>query len=89
MESWCTFFCLSSASFWGYVFARVALMDGIRHKKRGASGMFLCGSLIAISLLWMLTLLVWEWDTPPGVMIVHDILVEKRLSRKRMAQQLQ
>jgi hypothetical protein len=72
MESWGYFFCLSSTAFWGYLFARVALMDGMRHKKRGASGVFLCASLVAISLLWMLTLLVWEWEVAPTEMIVRD-----------------
>jgi hypothetical protein len=88
MESWGCFFCLSTTAFWGYIFARVALMDGTRNKKRGASGVFLCASLVAISLLWMLTLLVWQWDVPPTAMLIRDSL-SKRSDRKQIAQQLQ
>lgn len=64
MESWACFFCLSTTAFWGYIVARVALMDGTRNKKLGTSGVFLRTSLVGVSLLWMLTLMVWEWDVP-------------------------
>ena len=78
MESWGCFFALSSTAFWGYLFARVALVDGIRQKRRSASGVFLCASLIIISALWMISLVFWEWDVPSTVMILRDVMNKKR-----------
>jgi len=71
MESWGCFFCLSSTAFWGYLFARVALIDGIRHKRRRPSSVVLCGCIIAITGLWLGTLWVWKWDMPPSLMIMR------------------
>lgn len=71
MESWGCFFCLSSTAFWGYLFARVALIDGIRHKRRRPSSVVLCACLVAISGLWLTSLWMWKWEMPPSLMIVR------------------
>jgi hypothetical protein len=71
MESWGCFFCLSSTAFWGYLFGRVALIDGIRHKKRRPSSTVLCICLVSISFLWLGILWLWKWDLPPNLMIVR------------------
>jgi len=71
MESWFCFFCLSSAAFWGYLFARVALIDGVRHKRRRPSTLVLCGCIISIACLWFGTLWIKKWDLPPDLMILR------------------
>lgn len=71
MESWGCFFCLSSTAFWGYLFGRVALIDGIRHKRRRPSSSVLCVCLISIAALWLGTLWLWNWDLPPNLMIIR------------------
>jgi len=88
LESWGCFFCLSTAAFWGYIFARVALIDGMKQKRRGTSGGFLCSSLMATIILFTFTAL-WECDTP------HTIMINKGIPRvffsngKDIASQLQ
>lgn len=78
MESWGCFFCLSSTAFWGYLFARVALIDGIRHKRRRPSSVVLCGCLVAVAGLWLGTLWLWSWDLPPNLMIVRSNATPKK-----------
>lgn len=73
MESWGCFFCLSSTAFWGYLFARVALIDGIRHKRRRPSSVVLCGCILTIAGLWLGTLWIWKWDLPPNIMIIRPL----------------
>jgi hypothetical protein len=85
MESWACFFCLSTTAFWGYIVARVALMDGTRNEKLGTSGVFLRTSLVGVSLLWMLTLMIWEWDVPSSTMIIRNSL-SNRSNRKHIGQ---
>ena len=71
MESWGCFFCLSSTAFWGYLFARVALIDGIRHKRRRPSSVVLCACLVGIAGLWVASLWMWTWEMPPNLIIVR------------------
>jgi hypothetical protein len=88
MESWGCFFWLSSAAFWGYLFARVALMDGIRQKRRGPSGTILCALLMALSGMWLIALLFYNWELPRTAMILTD-KGGRRADRKYISQQLQ
>jgi hypothetical protein len=85
MESWGCFFCLSSTAFWGYLFARVALIDGIRHKRRRPSSVVLCACLVAISGLWVASLWMWNWEMPPSLIIVRP----HRRSRRYTTHHLQ
>ena len=75
VESWGCFFCLSSTAFWGYLFGRVALMDGIIRQKRFVqSSLFsttlLCASLAAVLFMWV-WILLWRWDVPASLMILR------------------
>ena len=88
MESWGCFFCLSSTAFWGYLFARVALVDGMRQKRRGASSVFLCASLATLLGMWMISCLLWNWEVPPQAMIVH-VALKQGGHRLKTFQQLQ
>lgn len=88
MESWGCFFCLASTAFWGYLFARVALVDGMRQKRRAVSSVFLCTSLATLLGLWMIPCLVWNWEVPPQAMIVQDTFKQGR-HRSKPIQHLQ
>lgn len=70
IESWGCFFCLSSAAFWGYLCARVALMDGILHKRGGFSSTLLCTSIVVALVLFVALYSFWNWETAPALMIV-------------------
>ncbi|CAB9510642.1 expressed unknown protein [Seminavis robusta] len=75
VESWGCFFCLSSTAFWGYLFGRVALMDGvIRQKRLVRSSLFsttlLCASLALVAVLWIVVSL-WRWNLPQSLMILR------------------
>ena len=52
LESWITFFCLSSTCFWGFVSARLGLLDGMRNKRRGIPSSLLCASLCTAATMW-------------------------------------
>lgn len=78
MESWGCFFCLSCAAFWGYLFARVALVDAVRQKRRGASSTFLCTCLTVAGLLWVGCLFLWEWELPTIAVIARPYSVRSR-----------
>jgi hypothetical protein len=86
------FFCLSSAAFWGYLCARVALMDGIIHKRGGFSSTLLCSSIVVALGLLILIYSFWKWETAPALMIILPT-VDRRpgIERKllRMAKNLQ
>jgi hypothetical protein len=75
VESWGCFFCLSTAAFWGYLLARVALMDGIMIQKRFVknslvSTSLLCTSLVALVFSW-LWISFWRWDVPASLVILR------------------
>jgi len=90
IESWVCFVCLAWTAFWGHLFARVALMDGMRQKRRVASSTLLFSLLVALSSLLMISLLAWKWSVPPVTMIVRDVLKKSGYrSRKVAAQHLQ
>lgn len=64
MESWGTFFCFAITAFWGYLFGRVSIMEGIRYKKSGFSSIMLCFSLFLLAVLWLVTIFAWTWEHP-------------------------
>jgi hypothetical protein len=70
-ESWFTFFCLSLTAFWGYLFGRVAVLDGIRQKKRVVSSIMLCLCIVATACLWLLAVFGWNWDFPVSLVILR------------------
>jgi hypothetical protein len=74
MESWGCFFCLSTSAFWGYLFGRVALMDGIRQKRGGHSSVLLSKSVAFLCCFWVLIFFVCTWDSPVSLVIVHPSL---------------
>ena len=82
VESWGCFFFLSSTAFWGYLFGRVALMDGIIRQKRMVrnslfSTSLLCGSLAFALVVWVL-MFVWRWDVPVSLMILRPSMKTAR-----------
>mmetsp|Transcript_8536 Transcript_8536/g.19279 ORF Transcript_8536/g.19279 Transcript_8536/m.19279 type:complete len:1782 (+) Transcript_8536:111-5456(+) len=68
-ESWITFFFLSSASFCGYLFARVALVDNSRNKRGGIPSSLLLLSLVVLSFLTVFALFYLDWQIPMTLMI--------------------
>jgi hypothetical protein len=91
MESWGTFFCLSVTAFWGYIFGRVAVMEGIRQKHRGFSSICLCISLCIVLVLWLVAFLAWKWENPVELMILRPGLTNelRSLNRKYLSEKLQ
>jgi hypothetical protein len=91
MESWGTFFCLFLTSFWGYLFGRVAIMEGIRQKKSGFSSIMLCISLVVVGILWLIALVAWKWEAPVQLVIVRPLFNKdlRNLSRKYEPRQVQ
>ena len=74
MESWFCFFCLSLTAFCGYLFGRIAIMEGIRQKKSGFSSMMLRVSLLALGILWLIVLVAWKWETPAELVILRPFV---------------
>jgi hypothetical protein len=70
MESWGCFFCLSTSAFWGYLFGRVALMDGIRQKRGGYASVLLSKSVAFLCCFWIAVFFVCTWDSPVSLVIV-------------------
>lgn len=80
VDSWSCFFFLSSTAFWGYLFGRVALMDGIIRQKRFVkSSVFttslLCASLTVALLAWVVMFL-WRWDVPVSLVILRPSMAK-------------
>jgi hypothetical protein len=76
MESWGTFFCLAVTSFWGYLFGRVSIMEGIKQKRSGFSSIMLCLSLFVLAILWMIAIFAWKWESPMELVIHRPDLHE-------------
>jgi hypothetical protein len=91
MESWGIFFCLSTAAFWGYIFGRVAVMEGIRQKRSGFSSIVLCISLGVVLVLWLVAFLAWKWEVPVQLVILRPGLTKELRSsnRKYLSEKLQ
>jgi hypothetical protein len=91
MESWGTFFCLSVTAFWGYIFGRVAIMEGIRQKRSGFPSTMLCISLFVLALLWLIATLAWKWEAPVPLVIFRPLFNKelRNWSRKYEPRQLQ
>jgi hypothetical protein len=71
IESWITFMCLSSTSLWGFLSARLGLLDGMRKKQRGFPSNILCASLCSGVTMWFVVLSDGGWnDISPGEIIV-------------------
>ena len=71
IESWITFLCLSSTSLWGFLSARLGLLDGMRKKQRGFPSNILCASLCSGVAMWITVLSDGGWnDVSPGEVIV-------------------
>jgi hypothetical protein len=71
VESWLCFFTLSTTSFWGYVFARVGLLNGIRRKRRGSSSTVLSSTIFICACLWIYAIFFWEWELPPSALVIR------------------
>lgn len=69
MESWGTFFCLAVTAFWGYLFGRVSIMEGIKQKRSGFSSIMLCFSLFVLAVLWLIAMFAWKWECPIELVI--------------------
>lgn len=69
MESWGTFFCLGVTAFWGYLFGRVSIMEGIKQKRSGFSSIMLCLSLLVLAILWTIVIFAWKWESPMELVI--------------------
>lgn len=71
IESWITFLCLSSTSLWGFLSARLGLLDGMRKKRRGFPSNILCASLCSGVAMWITVLADGGWnDVSPGEVVV-------------------
>ena len=90
MESWMTFFILAWTAFWGFLFGRVGLIDGIVLKRRGYSTVLLSISVAIMGIFWTLVLLVGRFDSPVNLVILRPTLEESRTwSRNQAAKMLQ
>ena len=76
MESWFTFFILAWTSFWGYLFGRVGLIDGILLKRRGYSTVLLSSAVALMGVFWTLVLLVGRFDSPVNLVILRPTTKE-------------
>eukprot|EP00934_Nitzschia_sp_Nitz4_P009251 Nitzschia sp. Nitz4//scaffold23_size168460//386//4464//NITZ4_002199-RA/size168460-augustus-gene-0.298-mRNA-1//-1//CDS//3329543575//9241//frame0 len=73
MESWGTFFCFAVTAFWGFLFGRVSIMEGIRQKRSGFSSIMLCLSLLLLATIWFVAIFVWEWESPIDLVIARPL----------------
>lgn len=89
-ESWVTFFVLSWTAFWGYLFGRVGLIDGILLKRRGYSTVLLSSSVALLFVFWTFVLVVGRFDSPVSLVIFrHSTSESQRWSRGYAGQMLQ
>jgi hypothetical protein len=90
MESWLTFFILACTAFWGYLFGRVGLIDGILMKRQGSSSLLLSSSVAVMVIFWSAVLTVASFDTPASLVIHRPTLQEcSSWSRAYAAEMLQ
>lgn len=82
VESWITFVCLASTAFWGFVFARLGLLDAVRKRRRGIPSALLCASLCSAFMMWMGVFCRVDWQalTPGDLVLIeaHHLLTEIR-----------
>jgi hypothetical protein len=89
MESWGCFFCLSSTAFWGYLFGRVALMDGVRQKRGGYSSILLSKAVLFLFLFWCLVFCLTNFPSPVSLMIfIPQMPAETKLARDKLSAKL-
>ena len=85
MESWLTFFILAWTAFWGYLFGRVGLIDGILLKRRGYSTVLLSSSVAILGVFWTMVLLVGRFDSPVNLVVLRPSVQETRTWSKGYA----
>lgn len=86
IDAWITFFCLSSTAFWGFVFARLGLLDGMRKKRCGIPSALLCASLCSAMTMWVIVLTHVDWySLSPGSLIVAQAREMVQNFKKRRA----
>lgn len=82
VESWITFVCLASTAFWGFVFARLGLLDAVRKRRRAIPSALLCASLCSAFMMWVgvFTRVDWQALTPGDLILiqVHRLLTDLR-----------
>lgn len=70
VESWLVFASLSTAAFWGFLFARIGLLDGMKISARTPSSSFLLRStLFVVTVVWISYMLLDDWMAPCTVML--------------------
>ncbi len=70
VESWLVFASLSTAAFWGFLFARIGLLDGMKISNRTASSSFLLRfSVVLVTVIWVCYMLFDDWMAPCTVML--------------------
>lgn len=87
-ESWVTFFVLSWTAFWGYLFGRVGLIDGIVLKRRGYSTVLLSTSVALLCIFWTFVLVVGRFDSPVSLVLLRPSIEESRKWSKGYAAQM-
>ena len=74
MEALGTFFGLAITAFWGFLFGRVSIMEGIREKKSGFSSVMLCLSLFVLAILWLIAIFAWKFETPVDLVVHRPVM---------------
>ncbi len=70
VESWLVFASLSTAAFWGFLFARIGLLDGMKiHTRTPSSSFLLRSSLVVVTVVWISYMLLDDWMAPCTVML--------------------
>jgi len=70
VESWLVFGSLSSAAFWGFLFSRIGLLDGMKVGSRtSSSSAALKVSLLVVTAMWASYALLHDWKAPRKVMV--------------------
>ena len=70
-ENWFCFFCLSSVSFWGYLFARVGISTSTRKARSSTASFFLTASFLLMLSIWSSSMFNFDQDFPTGVMLIR------------------
>jgi len=71
IESWILFLCFSTTAFWGYLFSRVGVTDGMRQKRCSGSSILLLFCLVLASGFWVFVMVLWDWEIPSTAMIIR------------------
>eukprot|EP00536_Pseudo-nitzschia_multiseries_P009518 jgi/Psemu1/288517/fgenesh1_pg.267_\ len=74
METWGTFFCLSTTAFWGYLFGRCSVLENILKKKAGQSSMIMCISLYIVLSLLLILSTGFNWENVVAIVVRRPLL---------------